>query len=214
LTRRDPNFSPVTGGLAPCRSFQAAPQWRRRGIRTPGIPLPRAPAKDSEPPDVDFWQPVSTPVRLGGRRAGFDAARSTPNEVCPMNADDFNTDEAVRSAIYALILPEMQALDPNEIMNVNLDVNVGVPKLLGALPEIRALRPEILVHLPTFRISLLDQLEEYAVALSWAHSLLVAATSAKNDLARVYVEAVRCRDGLYMLLPYTSHPQRPINLRT
>ena len=44
---------------------------------------------------------------------------------------------------YQTLLGEMRAVPADEIMIVNLDIPTAVTTVLGALPQIRAMRPQI-----------------------------------------------------------------------
>ena len=69
--------------------------------------------------------------------------------------------------------------------------------MLGALPEILAQRGEIAIELPKFDVSLIDKMEDYAMALSHAHTLYATAAESPDDLQAIAQEAVETRDRLH-----------------
>src|SRR5689334_18657167 len=71
-------------------------------------------------------------------------------------------DETLAAETYARLLPELQGLDPAELVPINLDIPSIVATTLGALPEIRGLRQEMLDELPRFDLVAFDKLEDYA----------------------------------------------------
>lgn len=68
--------------------------------------------------------------------------------------------------------------------------------MLGVLPEVKALREEILKHLPTFEIDRFDKLEDYALALSHAHARFLSATQKSDDFEPLVEQAASMRERL------------------
>jgi hypothetical protein len=69
-----------------------------------------------------------------------------------------------QAAAFDKALPEIEALSPDRLIAMNLDVPRVVSQVLGVLPGLLALRPAIAEHLPTFELARLDRLETYALA--------------------------------------------------
>jgi hypothetical protein len=102
----------------------------------------------------------------------------------------------VFEAAYNELLPSLRALEPSELTIVNLDIPAAVTTVLGALPEIRALRPDVVKNLPFLDIERFDKLESYARALSHAHALYLAASHPSDDLHALCEEGAKLRDTL------------------
>ncbi len=97
---------------------------------------------------------------------------------------------------YARMLPRILAVPDAELVPVNLDITSAVATTLGALPEIRALRPRIVEELPRFDLTDFDQLQDIASALSHAHTQYVTACTPPDDLQDLYTEGLGLRDNL------------------
>jgi hypothetical protein len=72
----------------------------------------------------------------------------------------------------------------------------AVSVVLGALPKLRALRPQITRQLPEFNLTRFDQLEQYAKALHHANALFRITTSPKVGLSERADELTNIRDRL------------------
>jgi hypothetical protein len=97
---------------------------------------------------------------------------------------------------YESLVPELKAMDPDDLIHINLDIPTVVTTGLGALAEIRALRPDVLSHLPSFDIAKFDKLETAAYALSHAQTLYLTATQPPDDLHALSNEAAALRETL------------------
>lgn len=106
-------------------------------------------------------------------------------------------DETIVTEAYERVKAELVALDPEELVQVNLEIAVAVPTVLGVLPEVKRLRAEIAQHLPTFDLVSFDKLEDYALALSSAHTDYLTATQPPDDLVELSAEATKVRDRLH-----------------
>jgi len=98
---------------------------------------------------------------------------------------------------FERVQPEMKALAEHELLNINLDVPSAVATVLGAIGEIRALR-EAAGSLPGLDLARIDKLEDYALALGYAHAVYRAAAGPDDEVARLAEEALELRDTLYM----------------
>lgn len=106
-------------------------------------------------------------------------------------------DETIVTEAYERVKAELAALDPEELVQVNLEIAVAVPTVLGVLPEVKRLREQIAQHLPTFDLASFDKLEDYALALSSAHTDYLTATQPPDDLVELSAEATKVRDRLH-----------------
>lgn len=104
--------------------------------------------------------------------------------------------ETDRQDAYNRMLPELTALLPEELIPLNLEVPAVVATVLGALPEILALREDA-SKLASFDVAHIDQLESCALALSHAHSQHKATAEASDDLVELHMEAAGTRDRFH-----------------
>ena len=109
-------------------------------------------------------------------------------QVAPSIPDEF--EEA-----YQRRLNEIKAVPDDQISHNNLDTHAAVTTILGALPEIRALREEM-ARVPQLDIGLVDALEDHAKATGQANSLYTIATTPKEDLVALNAAAMKERDVL------------------
>ncbi len=112
--------------------------------------------------------------------------------------DVSDSDEQMSSPeAYEQLLPEIRAVAEESLIHINLDILLVVTTVLGALPEIRTLRPRMLEEVPKFDIARFDKLELMARALSHAHAQYVAATKPAESLPALVDEATKLRDTLH-----------------
>lgn len=69
---------------------------------------------------------------------------------------------------YTTLLPEIMAVPDEDALQINVDIVGAVTLVLGVLPELRGLRPQIVDELNRFDIERFDKLEQYALAMSHA----------------------------------------------
>ena len=103
--------------------------------------------------------------------------------------------EKLAADAFARIAPDMAALSVEELTQVNLDLQQATGTILGVLPEVAALR-EQMVNLPGFDIAQFDKLEDYTLALRFAHAAFQTATLPPDDLAELSDQAVALRERL------------------
>ena len=96
---------------------------------------------------------------------------------------------------YQRRLEEIKAVPDDEIFRNTLDVHASVTTILGALPEIRALR-EAMGRLPQLDVELVDALEDYAKATGQAHSLYTIAMTPLEDIVALNEAATKEREVL------------------
>ena len=86
-------------------------------------------------------------------------------------------------AAYQRVLNDILAVTQTNSLGIDIDVMSAVNGVLVALPRIRALRPRIAAEWRNFDFERFDKLEDYALALSHAHSLYRACGAAKGSVA-------------------------------
>jgi hypothetical protein len=94
---------------------------------------------------------------------------------------------------YQRLEAEIKAVPDEELISVNLDVGKAIATVLGAIPEIRALR-ETIAGLPKFDLARFDKLQDYALALGHCHALYRAADVSSTELQTQLTEALTLRD--------------------
>jgi hypothetical protein len=105
-------------------------------------------------------------------------------------------EEKLAAEAMARIAPDAAAVSAAELTQVNLDLQRATGTILGALPEIMALREQIVKELPAFDVKWIDKLEDYALALRFAHAAYQTATRAPDDLRKLSQEAAALRERL------------------
>lgn len=94
-------------------------------------------------------------------------------------------------------VPAMKALAADALATVNVDIPSAGTTVLGAMPEIVALRAEIADAMPKFDLHTLDGLEGYALAMLHAHSLYIASSTPSGEVATILEEGIGLRESLY-----------------
>lgn len=108
------------------------------------------------------------------------------------------TDEQQFEDAYARVKPALDALQTDELAQINVDVPTAVATILGVLPKLKALEPEIEKHLPTFDIARYRNLEDIAFALSFANTNYLTALQPPAVLPELVDEATKLR-GLLLV---------------
>jgi len=109
---------------------------------------------------------------------------------------DWANDEKLAAEAMARVAPDAAALSEEEVTQVNLDLQQATGTILGVLPEVMALREKIVKDLPAFDIAHIDKLEDYALALRFAHAAYQTATQPPDDLRDLSNEALALRERL------------------
>lgn len=104
--------------------------------------------------------------------------------------------EDVLETAYNSVVAELEALSPDDLYPINLDVMACVNTAAGVIPEIKNLRAQIVQDLPGFNIERFDNLHRYAMAAAYAHTMHLTATGPQDDLRPMLEEAVRLREVL------------------
>jgi len=105
-------------------------------------------------------------------------------------------DEKLAAEALARIAPDIAALNPEQLVQVNLDLQEATATILGVMPEVMAVRDRIVKELPAFDIGQVDKLEDYALALRFAHAAYQTATLPPDALAELSESATRLRERL------------------
>jgi len=100
------------------------------------------------------------------------------------------------SDAYDRVLGEMRRLPASKLATVNLNIPTFIATVLGALRDIRALRPRVVNDLPHLDITRFDKLETYTRALVHAHAIYQTASMSSEPQERVPSEAMALRDVL------------------
>jgi len=99
------------------------------------------------------------------------------------------------AAGFQRVEAEIGKVQDRDIVAVNLDIPGAVTTVLGSLPEIRALRPE-LAELKGFDLARSDKLRDYTLALGHAHAMFRAASGPSDGVAELAEEVAELRDLL------------------
>jgi len=105
-------------------------------------------------------------------------------------------DEQLAVEAYNRTAAERDALPPEKVQQLNLDVPSAASTVLGALPEILALRSEA-EKVGTFDVTLLDKMEPYTLALFYAYAQDKASSELPDDLQELNTEGMRTRTVLF-----------------
>jgi hypothetical protein len=96
----------------------------------------------------------------------------------------------------ALVKPELAALQPADLAIINIDIPPAVSLVLGVVPQIKELRPQVVKALPEHPIHTLDKLETYALAAYHAHILALPPETSESRVAPLLEEATPLRENL------------------
>ncbi|MBN1606708.1 MAG: hypothetical protein JW940_08740 [Polyangiaceae bacterium] len=106
-------------------------------------------------------------------------------------------DEVLADQTYQRLLPEIEALPADDVMQVNVDIPSAVTTVLGSLPELRDIRPEIQRQLPEFDLASFDKIEDYTLSLTYANAQYLIAISPPEDLQATGSEGTVLRATLH-----------------
>lgn len=87
-------------------------------------------------------------------------------------------------------------LAPNDLLPINLDVQMAVATVLGALPRLQYLREDIAAQLRSFDFEQFDAIQSYAEALAFAQTAYLAASEPSDALPRLVARASELREQL------------------
>ena len=116
-------------------------------------------------------------------------------EAVVQKKDDVATEMRASDA-YARVTADHAALKAEELIAVNIDIPAAVTTVLGVLPEVKALRDRMAKELPSFDVAAFDKLEDYALALNFAHAGYLSATQPADDLDALSADAAELKARL------------------
>lgn len=99
---------------------------------------------------------------------------------------------------YNSLLPKFRALSTEELVPINLDIPAAVTTALGVAPELAAFKDEVAQHLPKLDFEPMLHLDEYAMALSHAHTLYLMASQPVDSLQALVAEGTALRETLFV----------------
>lgn len=111
----------------------------------------------------------------------MESKSSLSNESGVMN--DASTDEEFFLG-FKRVEEEVRAVPEDGLEPINLDVPTTVTTVLGAWPEILALRAQV-AALPNFDIGRFDKLRDYALALAHTHGAYRGLAAPPDGLVRI-----------------------------
>jgi hypothetical protein len=97
---------------------------------------------------------------------------------------------------YAALLPEILAVEDDDVAPLNLDPVSAITTVLGVLPKLKALRGQIEAELTCFDLARFDKLEQYTLALSHATTLHASTLASRASIAEQGDELAIIRDRL------------------
>jgi len=132
----------------------------------------------------------------------------------PTIGSDF-TGEELSSERFARVLPAIMAVPREEVKLLSLDAVSAAIAVIGCLPAIRALWPQVVEDLPIYDAGYLDKLEDYAWATNCAHIGNITQVRDSDGLPALYDEAVALRSVLHsdMNMVITHGLIRPETMR-
>jgi hypothetical protein len=105
--------------------------------------------------------------------------------------------EALVKDAYERVKAEWRKLDASQLPpQVNLDLQLALQTILGALPEMKTLRQRM-AELPGFDVAQFDKLEDHTLGLMFVQARFMMATQPPSDLAELIGEAERLRTLLF-----------------
>jgi len=106
---------------------------------------------------------------------------------------------------YERVKADLAALGEDDVLAVNLDVQMMVNALLGALPRIQKLRDRLAQALPELNLKQIDKLEDYVQALVFTNAKYQLATKGPDNVDELLEEATRVREKLLANAQALSH---------
>ncbi len=128
--------------------------------------------------------PPGSPNTGNPNAALADTAPATPG----ITADRYE-------AAYELVRPQREALKPDQLVPISIDVIAASLILFGRYEEISSYREQVERDLPNFDSAVFGHVLDYALASSHAHTRFAAASS-NTALAELYDRVARIRDVL------------------
>lgn len=96
---------------------------------------------------------------------------------------------------YQRLIEEIRSVPESELVAINIDVPTAVATAMGALPMVKQMRPSM-AALPTFDIARFDKLEDYALALAYAHTRYIKASAPAEPFEELVAAGTALRELL------------------
>jgi hypothetical protein len=100
------------------------------------------------------------------------------------------------AAAYTEVEPELDRVTADDLKPITIDIPYAVSLVLGLLPGLNELRPEIVKKLPAHPIDLFDRLGTYALAAWYTHIMSQPPSPPDNPLKKLLEEGVTLRSTL------------------
>jgi len=111
---------------------------------------------------------------------------------------------AQAAAAFTKIKPHLAKLGPEEVIGVSVDISTAVSIALGAVTNLRPMRDAIVAELPKHPVEMLDDLEDYALAL-WYAQLLHQNQEGGESPKKIVEEAAPLRESLLIAAEALAH---------
>jgi hypothetical protein len=106
---------------------------------------------------------------------------------------------------YQRLSTEIAAVPDDQVVQVNVEIPVAVTTVLGAIPEIRKLRAQLVEELPKFSVERFDKLEAYTLAVAHAHTLHMASGIPVESLPALVEQCMAFRDTFQISVKMLAH---------
>lgn len=110
-----------------------------------------------------------------------------------MSQPNYDPSYSILRQAYEQAKPEIDAISDGDLLSVSTDVVAAATTGQGVYPEVVGLRPLIVQELPGFKISRLDNLKTYALALLYANGEYKTATDPPATVAEMADTATHTR---------------------
>lgn len=122
---------------------------------------------------------------------------SSPSNTSGSDGSPGTPPEVLFEEAYNALLPKFRALSVEELVPINIDIPAAVTTALGVAPEMAAFKDEVALHLPQLDFEPVLHLDEYAMALSHAHTLYLMASQPVDSLQPLVAEGTVLRETLF-----------------
>jgi len=113
--------------------------------------------------------------------------------------------EAVAEEAFRRVRGEIDALGEEDILHINLDIPSAVATAHGALPKLKGYREAFAEVGGGFDLERFDKLEDYTLALAFAHGECTVAADPTDDIKEIYEQALALRETLRSDLAALAH---------
>lgn len=112
---------------------------------------------------------------------------------------------AQAAAAFTKIKPRLAKLRPDEVSHASADVPTAVSIALSAVTNLRPMRDAIASELPKHPVEMLDDLEDYALAVWYAHLLQENEDAGAEGPKKLMEEAAPLRESLLIAAEALAH---------